>query len=211
MKGILLELLTKLQEPKNLITILALVLLGAVLIVVARKTRFNTKTISYGAICIALSFLLSYVKVFHLPNGGSITIASMLPMFVFAGIAGPWAGIVAGLCYGLLQYIQEPYFVHPIQFLLDYPLAFGALGLAGFFGRRIWLGSMVGGIARLICHFLSGVVFFAEYAGNQNVFLYSLSYNASFLVPDFAICMVILAIPSVKSAIYRIFQTREDI
>jgi thiamine transporter len=138
------------------------------------------------------------------PNGGSITVASMLPLFVFSFIAGPKAGMMAGMCYGMLQYIQDPQFYHWAQFLLDYPIAFSMLGLAGLFRNKVYLGALTGSAARLVCHFISGVVFFASYAGGQNVFLYSLIYNSSYILPDTIICLVILAVPSVRKAIERI-------
>lgn len=199
MKFILLEKIMGLLNTKLAGTFIVLLLLGLILLFSARKTRFNAKLISYGALCMAASFILSYLKVFEFPNGGSITVASMLPMFLFAAIAGPWAGIILGICYGLLQFIQEPFFVHPIQFLLDYPLAFGMLGIAGFLKGNPRLGGLVGCAGRFICHFISGAVFFAEYANGQNVFLYSLIYNGSYLLPDLVICLLLLSIPRIKN------------
>jgi thiamine transporter len=201
---ILEEYLKKLIQPVPLASISALALLAVIFFIISRKTTFDTKMLAYGSIAIAASFILSYIKIIQFPNGGSITIASMLPLFIFAYIAGARWGIIAGLCYGLLQYIQEPFFVHWAQFLLDYPLAFAMLGLAGIFRKNIYLGALTGGISRLICHFISGVVFFGSYAGEQNVFVYSLVYNISYILPDMAICMLILAIPGVRSAIERI-------
>lgn len=198
------ENLTELFQGKALMTAVILVAIALVLVAVTRKAKFNARLISYGAISIAFAFLLSFIKLFQLPNGGTITIASMLPIFLFASIAGPWAGMTAGLCYGMLQFIQGPFFVHPVQFMLDYPLAFALLGAAGFFRKNIALGGLIGGLGRFICHFLSGVVFFGEYANGQNVFLYSFLYNASYLVPEIAICMLIMSIPSVKNAMKRI-------
>ncbi len=200
------EYLGKLLQPRSLGSLLALVILAVVFFVISRKSSniFNTKLIAYGAIAIAASFILSFMKIVSFPNGGSITIASMLPLFIFAFMAGPRWGMIAGLCYGMLQYIQEPFFVHWAQFLLDYPLAFALLGLAGLFRKNIFLGSVIGALARFACHFISGVVFFASYAGDQNVFLFSFLYNVSYILPDLVICIVILAIPGVRSAIDRI-------
>lgn len=200
MKYILSDEIMGLLQPKSLASIAALLLLGTMLLLVARKTRFNTRMLSYGALCMAASFILSYVKVFELPYGGTITLASMLPLLFYAGAAGPWAGMAVGMCYGLLQYIQDPFFVHPAQFVLDYPLAFGMLGIAGFFGSNIRLGSIAGVAGRFACHFLSGVIFFWEYAEGKNVYLYSLGYNASYLVPDLLLCLLVLSVPQVKNA-----------
>jgi thiamine transporter len=153
------EYLLKMLQPVTISTIIALVLLVVLLVAISKKTTLNTRTLAYGAIAISIAFILSYLRLFKMPYGGTITLASMLPIFIFAYIAGPRAGLLAGLCYGMLQFIQEPYLVHPVQFLLDYPLAFGFLGLAGFFKDRVYIGAAVGGAARLLCHFISGVVF----------------------------------------------------
>jgi thiamine transporter len=203
-KIILHEKIVELLQPRPIATVIALLLLAAILIVISRKTNYNVRTLTYGALAIAASFILSYIKIVSLPYGGTITLASMLPMFIFAYIAGPKAGLLAGLSYGLLQYIQEPFFVHWVQFLLDYPLAFSLLGLAGLFRKNHYLGAVVGSMGRFVCHFLSGVVFFASYAGDQNVFVYSLMYNMSYILPDMLICIAVLAIPSVRGMINRL-------
>jgi thiamine transporter len=194
-----------LSEPKPLISLIAVALLGAVLFVISKKTTFNARILAYGALSMAAAFALSYVKIFQFPNGGTITIASMLPLFIFAYIAGPWSGIAVGLCYSMLQFIQEPVAYHWAQFLLDYPLAFAMLGLAGFFRNNIYLGAIVGSTARFICHFLSGFIFFGSFApAGQSVYLYSFIYNISYILPDLVICLIILLIPQVRSAISRI-------
>lgn len=206
-KIITFESFLKLQ-PRTLISIAAVLALGIILFAVSRKPGYyTTKMLSYGALAIALSFLLSYVRLFRFPNAGSITLASMLPIFVFAYLAGPRAGMLAGLCYGMLQFIQDYTFVHWAQFLLDYPIAFAMLGLAGLFGDNLYLGAAAGSLARFVCHFLSGVVFFGSYANGENVFLYSLIYNGSYLLPDLAICLLVLTIPGVRNAIKYIKST----
>jgi len=201
------EYLLKLLEPKALISALAVAALAVVFIVISRKVSYNTKILAYGAIAIAASFILSYFRIFKFLTGGSITVASMLPIFIFAYIAGPRAGILAGMCLGMLQFIQDAFFVHWTQFLLDYPLAFAMLGLAGLFSKNIYLGAVIGSVARFVCHFLSGVVFFYMYAGEQNVFVYSLLYNGSYILPDMLICLAVLVIPSVRSAIKHLAQS----
>lgn len=189
---------------RSIITVVAIAALVAILIAISKKTVLNTRTLAYGALSIGLAYILSFFKVFDLPNGGSITIASMLPIFIFAYISGARAGIMAGLCYGMLQLTQGAFIVNWVQFLLDYPIAFAVLGLAGNMKKNIFLGAIVGSAARFICHFLSGVIFFASYAGDQNVLLYSFLYNISYLLPDTLICIGILLIPSIRMAINRV-------
>jgi thiamine transporter len=197
------EYLIKLIQPKSLASLAAVILLAVILFVISKKTKFNTKMLAYGALAIAIAFVLSYIRVVRFPNGGSITVASMLPIFVFAYIAGPRAGIAVGLCYGMLQFIQDAYFVHWAQFLLDYPIAFALLGLSGLFKERLYLGAVVGSLGRFIAHFVSGIVFFAAYAGDQNVFLYSFLYNISYVLPDTLICLGILTLSGVRNMINR--------
>jgi len=169
------------------------------------KKAFTTKSLVYGGLSIALSFVLSFVKIYHLPQGGSVTAASMLPLFVYSYIFGPIAGITASCAYGLLQLIQEAYVVHWVQFFLDYPLAFGALGIAGFFAKHPAMGAFVGGLSRFLFHFISGFVFFASYApkGTSPVF-YSFTYNISYILPEILICIVILSIPQVRETITKL-------
>lgn len=144
-----------------------------------------------GALMVAVAFALSFVKVYHLPQGGSVTLGSMVPVLLFAARRGSGAGIMAGAVYGILQAIIEPVFVHPAQAILDYPLAFGLLGLAGVFGADILKGALLGVFGRFLSHFISGVIFFAQYA-KGNVYAYSAIYQASYLVPELIISVLVL-------------------
>ena len=178
------------------IILAVLVLLWAGLMVIARqKTKWTSKLLAYAALSIALAFVLSYIRLWRMPQGGTVTPASMLPMMLFSYAFGIGPGLVASLAYGLLQAIQDPYIVGFWQFLLDYPIAFGVIGLMGLFVRKQYKWSLYAGIAvvsllRMACHTLSGVLFFAEYAGDANPWVYSLGYN-SFVLVDAAICLVV--------------------
>ncbi|REJ32784.1 MAG: energy-coupled thiamine transporter ThiT [Bacillota bacterium] len=148
-----------------------------------------------SAVMIALATVLSLVKVYSMPQGGSVTAASMLPIMLIGFRWGPRAGITAGIVYGIVQYFEEPFMVHPVQVLLDYPVAFGLLGLAGFFrGRepaRIVAGLTAGALGRYLAHVVSGVVFFAEYAPEGVPPLtYSLVYNL-FIFPELVLMVLI--------------------
>src|SRR3712207_7401794 len=90
----------------------------------------NARVLAEAALAIALAFVLGLIKVFQMPFGGSISL-EMVPLILLALRQGPWVGIVAGAAYGLLDLAIEPFIVHPVQVLFDYPLAFGVLGLAG--------------------------------------------------------------------------------
>lgn len=134
-----------------------------------------------------------------MPQGGSITPASMLPLVLYSMIFGPVSGIIAGIAYGFLQLIQDPELLHPVQLLLDYPLAFGCIGLAGLAPEsikniyvRTGLAISFGFIGRCIMHVISGVVFFAEYAPEgMNPIIYSIGYNGSFLLVELIITLVL--------------------
>lgn len=170
-----------------------------------KKNKFTTKDLALAAVCLGLSFALSYWKVWENPQGGSITVASMLPIMLFAYIAGFRKGTIAGLAYGLLQFIQMLWFVHPVQVLLDYFLAFGAIGLAGAFKHikafkrfDFLLGIITVGLVRFFFSMAAGVVFYQEYAViynaehgvNLTVWAYSALYNSVLLI-DSAICLAV--------------------
>mgnify|MGYP000894032521 FL=1 len=190
--------------------IFILVIIGAAFLISLtlkkdKQKQNTTKKLTYGSICIALSFVLSYIRFFKMPQGGSITAGSMLPVMLFAYWFGPADGIVAGMVYGLLQFIQDPFIIHPLQVVLDYPLAFGALGLAGLSKKNFSLSLAIGSIFRFFFSFLSGTLFFVEYAkqAGEAPVIYSLAYNSVILI-DGLICIAISLIPQFKSAINRV-------
>ena len=116
------------------ISVGALLVLGGILFIVARITgKWTARMLSYAAVSIALSFVLSFIRLFRMPQGGSVTPGSMLPLLLFAAAYGAGPGMLAGLCYGLLQYLQGGWFLNVFQLLLDYPIAFAMLGLAGLY------------------------------------------------------------------------------
>ena len=176
------------------ITVLALVFCK-------KQTDINkTKSVSYAAICAALSFALSYVRFIELPQGGSVTLASLLPLMIYSYMFGIRRGVVLGAVYGLLQFIQAPWFYHPVQFLLDYPIAFAAIGLAGIFREKklfdnkkpvqFALGALLVVILRYFSHVVSGIfVFGSGDPDNYSAVAWSFLYN-SFAFADMAISMV---------------------
>ncbi|MBQ8885733.1 MAG: energy-coupled thiamine transporter ThiT [Clostridia bacterium] len=164
------------------------------------KKGFDAKSLAYAGVCVAMSFALSYLRIVKLPQGGSVTIASLLPLMLYAYLFGTKKGVIVGFAYGLLQAVQDPWIIHPAQFLLDYPVAFAAIGLSGLFSKikalnklpqiKFALGAIVGSVMRFICHVLSGVFAFSAYAGNQNPWAYSLAYN-SFVFVDIALAILV--------------------
>ena len=164
--------------------------------------QWTTRELIFGALCIAIAFVLSYLKFFEMPQGGTITPGSMLPIMMFAYIYGTPKGLIVGLAYGLLQLLQDAYIVHWAQLMADYMLAFMALSLAGLFRKNILPGVILGGLGRLFFAFLSGMIFFGEYAApGQSVAAYSFIYNISYIGPDTVICFMIALIPGIRKAI----------
>ncbi len=170
------------------------------------KSRFDAKALSLAGISVALSFALSYVKLWRMPQGGSVTLVSMLPIMLFSYVYGAKKGILVGFVYGMLQAVQDPYIIHPAQFLLDYPIAYALTGLAGIFKRvnvfnklsllKFAISALVGGTLRFTSHVLSGVFAFGAYAldsGNTNFLLYSAAYN-SYIFIDLILVIAVGAI-----------------
>ena len=161
-----------------------------------QKLVFDARALAYAGICVGMSFALSYIKLWDMPQGGSITLVSLLPLMLYAYIFGAKKGVFVGFAYGVLQAVQDPWIIHPAQFLLDYPVAFSAAGLAGLFREtnalkklpqgKFALGAILAGTMRFVCHVLSGALAFEAYAEGQNAWLYSLAYN-SYVFIDIAL------------------------
>jgi thiamine transporter len=152
---------------------------------------------------VALAGALSLIShsFFSLPQGGSINLG-MVPILWLAFRRGPIIGIFGGTVFGLVDLAIEPFIVHPIQFILDYPLAFAVLGLAGFFKKLPVIGVIVGVSARFVSHFVSGIVYFADYAPEgMSPVVYSAIYNGTYLVPSMIVCAVIIGIMQKSKAL----------
>ena len=193
---VLIEKLSKMTTRLWCFAIGALVVMVGLLIYLAKRPQKEGKTdvraLTYGALCMAMSFVLSYIKLYSMPLGGSVTLASMLPLLWYSNKFGMRNGFIAGAAYGLLQLIQKPEIYHWVQVLLDYPLAFMMLGLAGSV-KNLQLGSILGVAGRWICHIISGAVFFGEWMpeGWSNAWVYSAAYNGAYLLVDLILCIVL--------------------
>lgn len=181
------------------LVVIALIAVLAILSV-SSKQGWTSREIAFAAMCIAISFVLSNIRLFRMPQGGSITPASKLPLILFALACGPIKGVVLGCAYGLLNLLLDPYIIHPIQMLVDYPMASAAVALCCLANClptknervRLVIAVTLGYLGGYVMAVLSGVVFFAEYAGEQNALIYSLSYNFSFTFGEMLICMLIV-------------------
>ncbi|MFW6016944.1 MAG: energy-coupled thiamine transporter ThiT [bacterium] len=156
-------------------------------------------------LAVAISTVLNFLPLFKMPQAGSVSL-EMLPILLIALRWGGKPGLMAGVVYGFIQLIVNPYVIHPVQMLMDYPLPFMMLGISGFFtisknnGKeinyfKVFLAIFSGAFARFIIHVLSGVIFFSHYAPEgQNVWAYSIIYNGSFMVPSLILCYIILVV-----------------
>ena len=146
---------------------------------------FSTKVIAEIVVFVALATALSFIIIYTLPQGGAITAGSMVPILWLALRRGPKIGLFAGAVYGIIQLAVFPFVIDPIQGFMDYPLAFGVLGLAGFFRKQPSIGAVIGITGRFLVHFITGVVYWAPiYAPELNPWVYSAIYNGSYLVPE---------------------------
>lgn len=164
----------------------------------------STRFLVESGILLALASVLSVIKVYQAPQGGSVTAGSMIPVLVLAIRWGPGAGVLAGVAYGFLQLMIEPFVMHPVQMVLDYPVAFGVLGLAGLSKRYPAAGVAAGIAGRFVAHVVSGLVFFASNAPEGSTPLaYSVAYNASYLVPEVLISALVIHLLSASRVLDR--------
>ena len=157
----------------------------------------KTRMIAEAGVAIAIAQLLSFITLFHMPQGGSIKAASLVPLMIFAyrwgGTRGIWAGVVYGVLHFLLGFKSS---IHYLSIILDYLVAYGAIGVCGYFKDNITglvSGSIVAIALRWFASVTSGAVVFASYAPQgQNPWIYSMIYNASYMVPDGILNIIVL-------------------
>lgn len=213
---------------KLLLVVLVVVAIVAAAVIVTNivckkkgiETVRSTRDITYGAICLAASYALSFIKLFRFPNAGSVTPASVLPMLIYCYYFGFRKSLVVSTAYALLQLIQDPYIVSPFSALFDYLLPYIALSLAGLFPfnrktyqkaladkrplitahGRFFIGVGLYFVLRYFSHTLGGVIFWSEgvdYLGWQGdltgaiAWGYSLTYNLLYLLPDTAVAAAV--------------------
>ncbi|SHE41841.1 energy-coupled thiamine transporter ThiT [Clostridium fallax] len=179
-------------NPISLVTILGCMAIF-VLIFKAKKIKFDTKLIARIGMVLALTVILHSLKIYKFPQGGSVTLGSMIPILLIGFMYGPYIGMLTGFLFGIINMIMDPYILNPVQVLFDYPLPYMCLGLTGFFRNRKMLGAFIAIFARFLCHFISGVAFFGSFAPEgMSPWIYSLVVNGSVIGADGIICLVIL-------------------
>lgn len=179
-------------------------LAGVVALLIAfirfRKVELNARIMAHIGVMLALATVLKLFRIYHLPQGGSVTLGSMIPILLLAWFYGPEVGLLAGFLFGMISLILGPYILHPVQVLFDYPLPFMALGLIGYFrSKPIFVGAAVALFGRFLCHFISGVAFFGSYApAGMSPYAYSLMVNGIFMGVEGTLCLALLAFLPIK-------------
>lgn len=178
------------------------------------KVRIMAEIAIMSALGIVLDLTSAFIGRFIWAAGGSIGI-QMLPVFIIAYRRGLKEGLLTGLIIGSIQVIMpNAYLLNPIQILLDYPIAYGLVGLSGVFTKRIkdnisygklklyiLLGVSIGGLLRFMSHTISGVIYFSGLSINNlslNEILValwgSLIYNGSYMIPSILLCVLVMVL-----------------
>lgn len=188
-------------------TIAALICFFSVIGLMSKaKGRFTARVLTFTAVNLALAVILSMLELFKLPYGGSVTPMSMFFVTNVGYCLGPMPGLLAGITYSFLQLAIKPEVITPVQASLDYLFGFGLLGLSGLFYKHkhgLVVGYSVGVAGRFIASFISGMLFYGQYGAEYGLapWSYSLAYNASYILPEFALTLIIINLPPVRKAI----------
>ena len=184
----------------------------------SEKRKMTTRQLVFCAMAMALAFVTSYIKIFEMPWGGSVTLCSMLFIVLVANWYGVKTGILVGLAYSILQFIQEPFILSFFQVCCDYFFAFAALGIAGLFAKRsngLVKGYIAAVLARGAFHSLGGYLYWMDYMPEnfpQSLrSIYPIAYNYSYLLAEGIITVLILMIPAVADALNQVKKTAVEI
>lgn len=178
------------------------------------RKKLSTKQLVFCAVAMAMAFITSYIKIWNMPWGGSVTLCSMLFIVLAANWYGAGTGILVGFAYGILQFIQEPYVLSLFQVCCDYILAFAALGIAGFFCRSrhgLLKGYIAAVIARGAFHALGGYLYWMDYMPESFPqalkSIYPIVYNYSYLLAEAILTVVIISLPAAAKGLGRVKKT----
>ncbi len=185
------------------VTVVATIALVLVLIAkIGNSKKADTGVMVKAALLIGLAFVLNQITLYKMPAGGSITPFSMFTIFLVSYLFGTKQGILAGIAFGLLDLLLNPYVIHPVQMLLDYPLAFGALGIGGLLRDKkfgIFSGYLLAITGRYLVNVASGVIFFSEWAPEGfSGLTWALYYNLTYIGVEGLMTIAILCVPVVR-------------
>lgn len=175
------------------------------------RKKLSTKQLVFCAAAIALSFITSYIKVISMPYGGSITLFSMLFICLIGYWYGTGVGIMTGLAYGILQFLQEPYVLSLFQVCCDYVLAFAALGLSGLFHKSkngLVKGYILGILVRGLFHTIGGYLYWMDYMPENFPqalsSVYPIVYNYSYILAEGVLTVIVILLPPVSKALAQV-------
>ncbi len=175
-------------------------------------TNFSkTRVLIECALMVAIGTILAQIKIIDMPYGGSVTLLSMLPFILVSLRHGTKWGLLTGFANSILQMLLGGLSAPPAgtmvalfaMIMLDYVLAFTVLGFAGFFAKKtsnVCAGTAIAMVLRFLCSFLSGFLLWSSYqsyyewANGMNAVLYSLIYNASYMVPETLITTIVIGV-----------------
>ena len=177
------------------------------------KKGFSARQIVFCAAALALGFATSYIKVFSLPFGGSVTLCSMLFVVLIGYWYGPEVGLMSGFAYGFLEFVQDggSYILSPMQACMDYIFAFAALGLSGFFYQKkngLIKGYILAILVRGLFHTIGGYLYWMDYMPDNFpkslAAIYPIVYNYSYILAEAVITLIVISLPPVKKALVRV-------
>lgn len=193
--------------------------LAAILLVLAASfitrgssgKKMSTKQLVYCGVAMALAFITSYLKIFNMPFGGSVTLFSMLFICLIGYWYGVKVGILTGLAYGILQFLQEPFVLSFFQVCCDYVLAFAGLGLAGVFHKSkngLVKGYILGILVRGLFHAIGGYLYWMDYMPDNFpqslTAVYPIIYNYSYILAEGLITVIVIMLPPVSKALAQV-------
>lgn len=195
--------------------IIALIVVLLLILTLFRKEgkKIKTSQLVFASTAIALATVSSCIKLFEMPQGGSVTFFSMIFICLIGYLYGPRIGLITSVAYGLLQFIIDPFIIKPAQPLFDYILAFGMLGLSGFFWKSrhgLIKGYLAGVTGRLICHLISGYLYYTDYAGGMGAITYTFTYNLGYILPEAIATLLILSLSPVRHALFQVKKMAEE-
>lgn len=166
-----------------------------------KNSHLALRALCEGAIMVALAQILGYLKLFELPQGGSVTVA-MLPIFLYCSRWGFGPGMLVSIVYSVLQLMFDGAYAYTWQAMIgDYLLAFSVLGVAGLFHKMrygFFIGTVVGSVLRFVCHYVTGATVWGEWMPEEffgltmtSPWFYSLLYNGSYMIIDMLIVIVV--------------------
>ena len=165
-------------------------------------SKNRTQAMVHSGVASALGAILSLIIVYRMPQGGSICLGAFVPVWVIAFRYGVRAGMLSGAVLGIINFLQNPSMIHPLQPVLDYFIAWACLGLAGFFPDRMLTGAVISGFCQICCYILSGALFFSATLGATGFtssLVPSAIYNLSYGIPNLIVALVILRAMQAKA------------